>query len=83
VWLEQAKYEQAEGRYHEALARSRAGLSQGAVLRTGSSGVSDSIGATMTMIQQSLSANPQVVSTVFLQDDRRRESEGVVVCFVE
>ena len=45
--------------------------------------MSDSIGATMTMIQQSLSANPQVVSTVFLQDDRRRESEGVVVCFVE
>ena len=28
VWLEQAKYEQAEGSYHEALARSRAGLSQ-------------------------------------------------------
>lgn len=26
VWLEQAKYEQAEGKYHEVLARSRGRL---------------------------------------------------------
>ena len=57
VWLEQGKYEQAEGRYQEALARNKAGGRAG---EERGSAVCDSIGATMSMIQLSLSANPQV-----------------------
>lgn len=82
VWLDQARYEQAECRYQQALAcrhtesttSSEVGkrpnltflsacvcgsISQGRAISTGY-GLSDSIEATMSIIQQSLSATTQV-----------------------